>query len=104
MSSVTFSSVRRLACALVRPLVILGALAGLPLSARSPAEGQSATRVGVMSPGSLVLIGGGSPVDDGLFRKVIELAGGPDAPLVMIPTAGGAPTRPFSRLRPAPQR
>jgi cyanophycinase len=90
MTPVTFSSVRRLACAPVRPLVIVSVLAGLLLSARGPAEGQSATRGGVMSPGSLVLIGGGSPVDDSLFRKVIELAGGPDAPLVMIPTAGGA--------------
>jgi hypothetical protein len=39
---------------------------------------------------SLVLVGGGNPLDDILVKKVIELAGGPDASLVVIPTARGA--------------
>ena len=39
--------------------------------------------------GSLVIIGGA--VRDGkIVERIIELAGGPDAPLVVIPTAGGA--------------
>ena len=45
-------------------------------------------RVGPAS-GSLVIIGGA--VRDGkIVERIIELAGGPDAPLVVIPTAGGA--------------
>lgn len=40
--------------------------------------------------GSLVLIGGGRPLDDILIKRVIELAGGPDELIVIIPTAGGA--------------
>ena len=42
--------------------------------------------------GSLVLIGGGQPLDDILIKRVIELAGGPEELIVIIPTAGGAAT------------
>ncbi len=38
--------------------------------------------------GSLVVVGGGH-VPDTILRRFIELAGGPDAPIVVIPTAGG---------------
>jgi cyanophycinase len=38
------------------------------------------------STGSLVLIGGGDKPDDAM-HKFIELAGGPDAPIIAIPTA-----------------
>jgi cyanophycinase-like exopeptidase len=41
--------------------------------------------------GSLVLIGGGRPLPDDALKRFVELAGGPDAPIVIIPTAGGAP-------------
>ena len=40
--------------------------------------------------GSLVIIGG-AVRDRAIVDRIIELAGGPDAPLVVIPTAGGAP-------------
>ncbi|MEQ9264639.1 MAG: cyanophycinase [Balneolaceae bacterium] len=39
--------------------------------------------------GSLVVVGGGR-MDDSIVEKFIELAGGLDAPIVVIPTAGGA--------------
>ena len=39
--------------------------------------------------GALVVVGGNMH-DPEIYRRFIELAGGPDAPIVMIPTAGGA--------------
>lgn len=41
--------------------------------------------------GSLVIMGGG-PGGSDILRRFIELAGGPDAPIVVIPTAGGNPS------------
>ena len=38
--------------------------------------------------GSLVVVGGNMQSPE-IYKRFIELAGGPDAPLVMIPTAGG---------------
>lgn len=38
--------------------------------------------------GSLVIVGGGKPVPR-IMEKFIELAGGPDVPMVVIPTAAG---------------
>ena len=38
--------------------------------------------------GSLVVVGGAMQSSE-IYRRFIELAGGPDAPIVMIPTAGG---------------
>jgi cyanophycinase len=38
--------------------------------------------------GSLVIVGGGMQ-DPGILRRFVELAGGPGAPIVIIPTAGG---------------
>jgi cyanophycinase len=54
-------------------------LAGVPLSAQEygPAKG------------SLVIVGGGT-LDDVIVERFIDLAGGPDAPIVIIPTAGEA--------------
>jgi cyanophycinase len=40
--------------------------------------------------GSLI-VAGGALVDAGVFERFMELAGGPSAPIVVIPTAGGAP-------------
>ena len=39
--------------------------------------------------GSLVVVGGAMR-DPAIFQRFIELAGGPDAPIIYIPTAGGA--------------
>lgn len=40
--------------------------------------------------GSLVIAGGGGLGGTGIIERFIELAGGPDAPIVVIPTAGAA--------------
>ncbi|KAH9990547.1 hypothetical protein F4779DRAFT_256826 [Xylariaceae sp. FL0662B] len=39
--------------------------------------------------GTLVIVGGGA-AGDAIFERIIELAGGPDAPIVTIPTAEGS--------------
>ena len=39
--------------------------------------------------GTLVIQGGGSDVDTGIFETFINLAGGLDAKIVVVPTAGG---------------
>ncbi|KAI1880073.1 hypothetical protein JX265_001694 [Neoarthrinium moseri] len=41
--------------------------------------------------GHLVIVGGNLQSDT-IWQKIIALAGGPEAPLVVIPTAGGEPT------------
>lgn len=41
--------------------------------------------------GTLVIVGGGS-LSDSIYQRVIDLAGGDDEPIVVIPTADGAPT------------
>ncbi len=56
----------------------------LPLSAASTATAGPAK-------GTLVIVGGGQ-VGPEIADKFIELAGGKDAPIVVIPTAGGAAT------------
>ena len=40
------------------------------------------------SNGSLVIVGGAMS-DTGIMEHFLDLAGGPDAPIVVIPTAGG---------------
>ncbi|KAI5864359.1 hypothetical protein GGS23DRAFT_620162 [Durotheca rogersii] len=39
--------------------------------------------------GTLVIIGGNAS-DDAIYQRIIDLAGGPDAPIVTVPTADGA--------------
>lgn len=41
--------------------------------------------------GSIVLVGGGQ-AEESIFKRIIELAGGPSELIVVIPTAGGAKT------------
>ena len=41
--------------------------------------------------GTLVIVGGGT-LNDTIFQRVISLAGGPSAPIVVIPTAAGDPS------------
>jgi cyanophycinase len=42
--------------------------------------------------GTLVIVGGGNTDGTGIVEKFIELAGGPDAKFVIVPTAGGNKT------------
>lgn len=64
--------------------LLTAALLTQPL-AGGPVSGQ---QVGPES-GSLVIVGGALQ-DDAILQRFIDLAGGPDAPIVVIPTAGGA--------------
>ncbi|MEQ9399292.1 MAG: cyanophycinase [Longimicrobiales bacterium] len=67
-------------------VVALAAVAGAPLEAQA---GNGAPQVGPAN-GSLVVVGGNMS-DPAIYARFIELAGGPDASIVYIPTASGAP-------------
>ena len=68
-----------------RAALVLGlALLLAPAAARA----QDATEYGP-SKGTLLIVGGGSLKDSGIPEKFIELAGGKDAKIVVVPTAGG---------------
>lgn len=74
----------------IRSLVILAAL--FTACARSSPQGASSTATKVGPPnGSLLVVGGGQLGAD-IIGRFIELAGGPDAPIVIVPTADGDST------------
>lgn len=52
------------------------------------ASAQAAPEYGP-AKGTLVIVGGGSTNGTGIMEKFIELAGGPEAKIVVVPTAGG---------------
>ena len=54
----------------------------------APAVQQEAPEYGP-ARGSLVIVGGGSMDGTGIVEKFIELAGGPEAKFIIVPTAGG---------------
>jgi cyanophycinase len=54
----------------------------------APAARQAAPEYGP-AKGSLVIVGGGSMEGTGILEKFIQLAGGPDARFIIVPTAGG---------------
>lgn len=60
----------------------------LSIAVSNPLSAQETFTTG-SEKGSLVVVGGGR-MDDSIVEKFIELAGGLDAPIVVIPTAGGA--------------
>jgi cyanophycinase len=80
---------------------ILSAAACMPPSARGgndPSGGMAnaaMTRDPIVGPkaGHVVVVGGGTMGPE-LYAKMMELAGGPDAPVVVVPTAGGDTTYP----------
>jgi cyanophycinase len=65
-----------------------------------PASVVEAQEVGPPN-GSLVIVGGGMR-DPAIVERFMQLAGGPDAPIIVIPTAGGAESydESFGGLRP----
>ena len=63
----------------IRPILLLGLLTALPVAA-------SAQEIGP-ARGSLVVSGGGETTSH-IRDRFIELAGGPDAPIVVVPTSG----------------
>ena len=79
----------RPACLLHLPAVLLAAaLASCsPMSHAGPAPAGSGAVVGP-ERGALVVVGGGA-LGPEIYERFIELAGGLDAPIVVIPTAGG---------------
>ncbi len=76
----------RLRATVVPATVLLGILAASPLAGQVQQEPEGPL-VGPEN-GSLVVVGGAMASAE-IYRRFIELAGGPDAHLVMIPTAGG---------------
>jgi cyanophycinase len=76
----------------LRFLVILLSLASTAL-AGNPAPGGSAHPATPSAHGHLILIGGGDK-PDAAMTKFVELAGGPGAPIVVIPTASKEPDTP----------
>ena len=90
---------------LLTAALVLTAFAGLvyvqgPPGGRSGAAGQAAPAaknppaaqtVPEYGPpkGTLVIVGGGSMEGTGIVEKFIQLAGGPEAKFVVVPTAGG---------------
>jgi cyanophycinase len=78
-----------LSAALLLVVVVIGSIAGHTSSGR--AGSQEAPEYGP-AKGTLVIVGGGSTINTGVMEKFIQLAGGPDAKFVIVPTAGGNKT------------
>jgi cyanophycinase len=72
----------------------VGALLLASCSRFGPQGASAATEVKVGPPrGSVIVVGGGN-LGPEIYAKFIELAGGPDAPIAVVPTAAGLPTYP----------
>ncbi len=69
---------------------ILAAAFAAATSLAQPFNGTNTTFVGPEN-GHLVIVGGNLQ-SDSIWQRIIDLAGGVDAPIVVIPTAGGEPT------------
>ncbi|KAF3001917.1 hypothetical protein E8E13_006552 [Curvularia kusanoi] len=69
--------------------LLSAALAAATISAQ-PINSTNTTYIGP-EHGHLVIVGGNLQ-SDSIWQRIITLAGGPDAPIVVIPTAGGEPT------------
>lgn len=70
-------------------LLSLSLLTALRLTTTPLAAAQTTNTTIGPATGSLVVIGGGS-LSDTIYQRIIALAGGPSAPIVVIPTADGA--------------
>jgi len=69
----------------------LSAALTLILFVSAPALSQEAPEYGP-AKGTLLIVGGGTLDGFGIYEKFIQLAGGPDAKIVIVPTAGGNKT------------
>ncbi|HIF06462.1 MAG TPA: cyanophycinase [Gemmatimonadetes bacterium] len=67
--------------------ILAAALLSIPVQIATPVQIEAQTTG--PSNGSLVIVGGAMQ-DPAILRRFLDLAGGPDAPIVVIPTAGGA--------------
>ncbi len=68
------------------PLLAVSLHACAPAATIPLREGVSASGP---ETGTLVIAGGGALIGTGIMERFLELAGGPDAPIVVIPTADG---------------
>src|ERR1041385_2757104 len=68
--------------------ILCGAFAILGLTLVAGASRQAATEYGP-AKGTLLIVGGNMARTSPLYDKFIQLAGGPDAKFVIVPTAGG---------------
>jgi cyanophycinase len=66
-------------------------LASIGLVAAEPAAKTAPTETSEYGPahGTLVIVGGGALAGTGIREKFVALAGGPNAAIVIVPTAGG---------------
>lgn len=69
---------------------LLGTVLAAATTLAQPISETNTTYIGPEN-GHLVIIGGNLQ-SDSIWQRIIDLAGGPEAPLVVIPTAGGEPT------------
>ncbi len=78
----------------IRALLAVSVLA-LASCARTAHRGASTDNIQIGPPhgGAVVVVGGGT-LGPEIYKKFIELAGGPDALIIDVPTSGGAPTYP----------
>ncbi|MCG6957038.1 MAG: cyanophycinase, partial [Gemmatimonadetes bacterium] len=77
--------------AVLAGILSAGALPGLAPSRATAQQRQAEPPKVGPANGSLVVIGGNLQSPE-IYKRFIDLAGGPDAKIVIIPTAGGAPT------------
>lgn len=77
-----------LSSALILALIALGSFVE---QKSTSAASQEAPEYGP-AKGTLVIVGGGPTQGTGIMEKFIQLAGGPDAKFVIVPTAGGNKT------------
>ena len=75
----------------VKSAVRMATVLGLALAVSDGPSAQTATAVVGPPAGTLVVVGGGLR-DPAILGRFVGLAGGPDAPIVVIPTAGGSET------------
>lgn len=74
----------------MRLATFLSAVLATTTTLAQPINSTNTTYIGP-EHGHLVIVGGNLQ-SDSIWQRIISLAGGPDAPIVVIPTAGGEPT------------
>jgi cyanophycinase len=73
-------------------ITLLLALAGLGCEQSATSAANQETPEYGPAKGTLVIVGGGPTNGTGIIEKFIQLAGGPEAKFVIVPTAGGNKT------------
>lgn len=84
----------RLAAALLLLLVPVVAPGCAPSASTAVASAAAAPSTRVGPPAGALVVAGGGALDTAVLRRFIALAGGPDAPILVVPTAGEDSTYP----------